>query len=222
MDVIEAIGKHDFHASSPDELSFKRGDYLQIIDMETDPNWYRAQMKGNTGYIPNNYIEIIHKDNWLMLDVTRPEAEKMLLAKGGNGQYINGDGAFLVRRGRQEGEHSLSVKYMCEVQHFKIYRQNDGHFIWESDKFPTLGALVNFYKSSSVSRSHHITLKEIVKEQKVKARGIYEFTARGSDELSFKKGEIIDILDQHDLHWWSAQNLHNQTGLIPATYVELI
>lgn len=67
------------------------------------------------------------------------------------------------------------LRYMCEVQHFKIYRQNDGHFIWESDKFPTLGALVNFYKSSSVSRSHHITLKEIVKEQKVRCYLLHFF-----------------------------------------------
>ena len=30
MDTIEAVGKHDFNASSPDELSFRKGDHLQV------------------------------------------------------------------------------------------------------------------------------------------------------------------------------------------------
>jgi len=220
MDTIEAVGKHDFNASSPDELSFRKGDHLQIIDMETDPNWYRATMGGNTGYIPNNYIEIVQRD-WLMPDVTRQMAEKMLLSKSNN-VYINSDGAFLVRRGRQEGEHSLSVKYLNEVQHFKIYKQNDGYFIWDSEKFPTLSLLVKHYKTASVSKSHHILLQDMVREERVRARASYDFTGRGNDELSFRKGDILNITDRQDSDWWTAQIGNGPSGLIPATYVELL
>lgn len=32
--------------------------FLQILNMEDDSNWYRAELDGKEGLIPSNYIEM--------------------------------------------------------------------------------------------------------------------------------------------------------------------
>lgn len=32
--------------------------YFQILNMEDDMNWYRAELDGKEGLIPSNYIEM--------------------------------------------------------------------------------------------------------------------------------------------------------------------
>ena len=46
---------YDYQAQNPDELSFKEGDVLYVIDMHSD--WWRANTNGKTGLIPSNYGE---------------------------------------------------------------------------------------------------------------------------------------------------------------------
>jgi len=52
------------------------------------------------------------------------------------------------------------------------------------------------------------------------ARGLYDFKANDSRELSFKKGDKLRIIAQDDDGWWSAE-LDGKLGYVPSTYVEL-
>ncbi|ESO84770.1 hypothetical protein LOTGIDRAFT_131668, partial [Lottia gigantea] len=47
---------YDFTASGIEELSFRRGDRLIIKD-RSDPDWFQAELNGQSGFIPSNYIE---------------------------------------------------------------------------------------------------------------------------------------------------------------------
>ncbi|ESO09428.1 hypothetical protein HELRODRAFT_73497 [Helobdella robusta] len=55
---MEAVAKHDFTATAPDELSFTRGTKLKILNTEEDKNWYKAELNRQEGFIPSNYIEL--------------------------------------------------------------------------------------------------------------------------------------------------------------------
>ncbi|XP_045109319.1 growth factor receptor-bound protein 2 isoform X2 [Portunus trituberculatus] len=55
---MEAGAKHDFNATAEDELSFRKGQILKVLNMEDDMNWYRAELDGKDGLIPSNYIEM--------------------------------------------------------------------------------------------------------------------------------------------------------------------
>jgi len=52
------VGKYDYTADDDDDLSFKMGDLLYIINNEGD--WWLAEAKdsGKQGYIPKNYVAI--------------------------------------------------------------------------------------------------------------------------------------------------------------------
>lgn len=78
---MEARGKYDFNATADDELSFRKGDVLkvggdemiisvchssftwlpvflprQILSLQDE--WYKAEMNGHEGFVPQNYIEL--------------------------------------------------------------------------------------------------------------------------------------------------------------------
>jgi len=50
------MGRFDFEAADDNEISFKKGDVLEIIDCEGDWWYARAKQSGQVGYIPSNYM----------------------------------------------------------------------------------------------------------------------------------------------------------------------
>ncbi|KAI4545861.1 hypothetical protein MG293_002416 [Ovis ammon polii] len=50
------------------------------------------------------------------------------------------------------------------------------------------------------------------------ARALYDFEALEDDELGFRCGEVVEVLDSSNPSWWTGR-LHNKLGLFPANYV---
>lgn len=52
---------------------------------------------------------------------------------------------------------------------------------------------------------------------------MYDFNARSRIELSIKTGEIVQVLQKHDLdgseEWWQAEREDGQKGYVPASYL---
>ncbi|CAJ0915468.1 unnamed protein product, partial [Mesorhabditis belari] len=53
---------------------------------------------------------------------------------------------------------------------------------------------------------------------------LYSFEASNGEELSFRKGEQLDIIDHptDDPEWWTARNLAGQSGLVPRNYIKVL
>lgn len=154
---MEAIAKHDFTATADDELSFRKGQVLKVLNMEDDMNWYRAELDSKEGLIPSNYIEM-KKHDWYYGRITRADAEKLLSNKH--------EGAFLIRVSESSpGDFSLSVRCGDGVQHFKVLRDTMGKFFLWVVKFASLNELVEYHRSASVSRSQDIKLRDMHPEE---------------------------------------------------------
>lgn len=49
---------------------------------------------------------------------------------------------------------------------------------------------------------------------------MYDYTAANQDELSFSKGQLINILDKTNPDWWKGE-VNGVTGLLPTNYVKM-
>ncbi|XP_077489709.1 growth factor receptor-bound protein 2 drk isoform X1 [Amblyomma americanum] len=245
---MEAIAKHDFNATADDELSFRKGQVLKVLNMEDDMNWYRAELDSKEGLIPSNYIEM-KKHDWYYGRITRADAEKLLSNKH--------EGAFLIRVSESSpGDFSLSVRCGDGVQHFKVLRDTMGKFFLWVVKFASLNELVEYHRSASVSRSQDIKLRDMHPEEEgpqgvtqqppprhqrlltpagniepaqqarngrdgkaqCLVQAMYDFQPQESGELEFRRGDIINVHDRSDANWWEGE-IGSRRGYFPATYV---
>lgn len=58
LDIVVAL--YPFTGTSDQELSFEKGDRLEILERPvTDPEWYRARNgQGQIGLVPKNYLQV--------------------------------------------------------------------------------------------------------------------------------------------------------------------
>ena len=51
------VGKYDYSSRTDDDLSFKKGDLLYIINRDEGDWWYaRSKHSGQEGYVPSNLV----------------------------------------------------------------------------------------------------------------------------------------------------------------------
>ncbi|XP_051987509.1 GRB2-related adapter protein-like [Xyrauchen texanus] len=147
---MEARGKYDFNGTAEDELSFRKGDIVKILGSQDE--WFKAELHGHEGYVPKNYVDR-QTSSWFKENASRSTAEEMLMSKE--------LGAFLIRGSQSSpGEFSISVRHEYDVQHFKVMKDNKGHYYLWTERFTSLNKLVEYYKTSSISKQREIFLRD--------------------------------------------------------------
>ncbi|XP_006006795.1 adapter molecule crk [Latimeria chalumnae] len=181
------------------------------------------------------------RGSWYWGRLSRQEAVALL-----QGQR---HGVFLVRDSTTMlGDYVLSVSENSKVSHYIINsvsnnRQsgcpglNPSRFRIGDQEFDTLPALLEFYKIhyldtttliEPVSRSRQVnstggqlTGGVILRQEDPEyVRALFDFKGNDEEDLPFKKGDILKILEKPEEQWWNAQDNEGRRGMIPVPYVE--
>ncbi len=72
-------------------------------------------------------------------------------------------------------------------------------------------------------RAHQPAAAGALPDYGYKARALYAYQANADDptEISFSKGEVLDIVDNSG-KWWQARKSNGDTGIVPSNYVSLL
>ncbi|KAK1883438.1 Crk-like protein [Dissostichus eleginoides] len=155
---------------------------------------------------------------WYFGPVSRQEAQNRL-----QGQR---HGMFLVRDSSTcPGDYVLSVSENSKVSHYIINSLPSKRFKIGDQEFEHLPALLEFYKIHYLDTTTLIEpaprYPSTVSDENLEyVRTLYDFTGSDAEDLPFKKGEILIILEKPEEQWWSAKSKEGRVGMIPVPYVE--
>uniref|UniRef100_F1SB17 GRB2 related adaptor protein n=2 Tax=Sus scrofa TaxID=9823 RepID=F1SB17_PIG len=245
---MESVALYSFQATESDELAFNKGDTLKILNMEDDHNWYKAELRGAEGFVPKNYIRV-KPHPWYSGRISRQLAEEILMKRNHPGAFLvreseSSPGEFSVS---VNGSRGLNFRHGClgpafswrlpvpaappptgtsygdQVQHFKVLREVPGKYhLWE-EKFDSLNELVAFYRTTTIAKKRQVFLRDeesVVKPPRACfAQAQFDFSTQDPSQLSFRRGDIIEVLERLDPCWWRGR-LCGRVGFFPRSYVQ--
>ncbi|XP_022540029.2 tyrosine-protein kinase ITK/TSK [Astyanax mexicanus] len=169
--VVVAI--KNFKPVEKTDIPLHKDEEYIVIDT-SEPNWWTVQDKdGNVGMVPCLYItekfsNDIEKYEWYNKDITRAEAEELLMKE-------SKEGAFMVRDSRQAGAYTVSVFTKApgsngeknpRVKHYKVRQteNEDGKFyLAEKYLFSTIPELINYHQYNAaglITRLRHCVCQD--------------------------------------------------------------
>ncbi|XP_028817910.1 adapter molecule crk [Denticeps clupeoides] len=154
-------------------------------------------------------------------------------------------GVFLVRDSITcPGDYVLSVSENSKVSHYIInsisnHRQSapglvTPHFRIGDQEFDALPALLEFYKIhyldtttliEPINKSKHSSICVTgtgapLRLEEELVRALFDFPGNDDEDLPFRKGDILRVLEKPEEQWWNAKNSEGRVGMIPVPYVE--
>ncbi|XP_048467341.1 crk-like protein [Rhincodon typus] len=178
------------------------------------------------------------RTSWYFGPLSRPEAQAKLLGQR--------HGTFLVRDSSTcPGDYVLSVSENSKVSHY-IINSLPGKFKIGDQEFDNLPGLLEFYKIhyldtttliEPASRAPPGSAPTVAptglakgpvppvpaaEESAEYVRTLYDFPGNDVEDLPFKKGELLVIVEKPEEQWWSARNKDGRLGMIPVPYVEVV
>ncbi|XP_010839058.1 PREDICTED: SH3 domain-containing protein 19 isoform X3 [Bison bison bison] len=215
-----AIVLHDFPAEQADDLSLTSGEIVYLLE-KIDTDWYRGKCRNQTGVFPANYVKVI-------IDVP-----------GGNGkrESISSHcvkGPRCVARfeyiGDQKDELSFSEGEIIILKEYVNDEWARGELGDRSGIFPL--NFVELIEDHPTSGTNVLSTKVPPKTKKEDSgansqennlcgewcEALHSFMAETSEDLAFKRGDRILILERVDSDWYKGR-LRGREGIFPAVFV---
>jgi len=238
------FAKYDYTAQGNQELDMRRNERLLLID--DSKHWWRVQNSRNqTGYVPSNYVR---KEKPSIFDSIKKKVKggsgggtaqntgyKTLPSNSsspvhnvntpphaGKSRTANGDAS-------TEPISSAIVKYNYQAQQLDelslvkgsrvMILEKSGDGWWRGQYGNKVGWFPSNYTQEEIDDPHTYCMAENVLDILV---ALYPFKAQNDTELSFNKGDRLEILDRpaNDPEWFKARNQCGQIGLVPSNYLQ--
>nr|XP_042709011.1 GRB2-related adapter protein isoform X3 [Chrysemys picta bellii] len=210
---MESVALYSFQATEKDELPFRKGDTLKILNMEDDQNWYKAELYGSEGFIPKNYIKV----------KPHPYGEHVQhfkVLRERNGKYFLWEEKFNSLNELVDFYRTTTIAKKQQI----FLRDDDQNHEVQGCSAAHTGHSRRVAKegegSAQPSRpTAHQPNHKVKKPKFVQAQ--FDFSSHDPSQLAFYRGDIIEVLDCPDPNWWRGK-ICGRIGLFPRNYVHPI
>lgn len=245
------VAKYDYTAQGSQELSLRKHERLVLLD--DSKHWWKVQNgQRQWGFVPSNYVKrekpslfdsirrrVRKRSEAKLSPASSPVATKLGDGEGGNNagsgepeeeEAPPACGTALVRY-NYEAKQADEISLVKGTRVLVMEKSSDGW--WKGEHCGNVG----WFPSNYVQEEVEPATPEGDAEQPVPASNavspptvletvvaLYSFTPMNEEELSFAKGEQLEVVDkpENDPDWWKARNQSGQTGLVPKNYVQVV
>ncbi|KAM4710440.1 SH3 domain-containing protein 19 [Discoglossus pictus] len=213
-----ALVLHDFIAEHADDLSLNAGDTVYLLE-KIDHEWYKGKCKDSTGLFPANHIRV-------MVDI--PEKVN---PKNVSSTTVTKGPCCMARFefiGDQKDELSFSEGDMIILREYVNEEWAKGELKGRTGIFPI--NFVEIIEDLPACGANKIVSNAVNKipgnaSQKQTSSGewceaMYDFAAESEEDLSFKRGDKILIIERLDSEWYKGR-LNGKEGILPTAFVQL-
>lgn len=217
-DVCYVIAKYDYAAQGTQELDLRKNDRYMLLD--DSKHWWRVQNNRNqSGYVPSNYVK---KEKPSLFDSIKKKVKKgsgsKTLPNCSPSRQV--DSPTMQRRLPPDPSEAIGtaiVKYNYQAQQpdelpltkgtriLILEKSNDGW--WRGQSGNIVGWFPSNYTTEECDNNdeqlHTYAMAENVLDIVV---ALYSFNSNNDQELSFEKGDRLEILDRpaSDPEWYVA------------------
>jgi hypothetical protein len=104
---------------------------------------------------------------------------------------------------------------MCQKYFYHIFRPQKNE-----PRFVDTPCLTNpVFNAEQYQDLLRIELGRLQSEQRSRMCALFDYGAAQADELSFRAGDVIKLVEETDAEWWTGE-LDGKRGLFPVSYVE--
>uniref|UniRef100_A0A1A8FG31 Intersectin 2a n=2 Tax=Nothobranchius korthausae TaxID=1143690 RepID=A0A1A8FG31_9TELE len=196
----EYVALYTYESPETGDLTFAEGDVVMVTEREGE--WWRGCIGDQTGVFPSNYVRPVEPEgsrpgasNKRPAEIAQAIASTLAPAAH---QLCLSPGQLVVVRAKNS-----TGWWLGELQVRGKKRQK----AWlHSSHVKLLGP------SSSKSSPCPLPVCQVI--------AMYDYAAANQDELSFCKGQLINVLDKTNPDWWKGE-ANGVTGLLPTNYVKM-
>ncbi|KAJ7938192.1 hypothetical protein B0H13DRAFT_2571828 [Mycena leptocephala] len=223
-----ATALYDYIADPEDpfELSFNKGDILDIIDPQYKW-WWVMKEDGSVGMAPSNYLRngrkkfavtaqndyTANEDDRNEISFSKGEVLEILDQQGKWWQVRKADGS----TGFAPSSHLCNEPDAAKAKDRKSFSAEINGILGAS----LWWQLQRADESTGLGAQKDLAEEPLHYKYKAKARFTYHGNPSDPNELSFRKGEVLEIAHKRG-RWWLARKGDGSTGIAPSTFLEII
>lgn len=235
-DVCYVVAKYDYTAQGSQELDLRKNERYLLLD--DSKHWWRVQnSRSLSGYVPSNYVK---KEKPSLFDSIKKKVKKgsgsKTLPNCSPSRQVESSPTMARRVLPPDPSEAIGtavVKYNYQAQQADelsltkgtriliLEKSNDGW--WRGQSGSSVGWFPSNYTTEELDNNednlHTYAMAENVLDIVV---ALYAFSSNNDQELSFEKGDRLEIIDRpvSDPEWFRARNQQGQIGLVPRNYLQ--
>ncbi|XP_027411746.1 intersectin-2 isoform X2 [Bos indicus x Bos taurus] len=199
----EYIALYSYSSVEPGDLTFTEGE--EILVTQKDGEWWTGSIGDRTGIFPSNYVKPKDQEGFGSSSKSGTSNKKPEIAQVTSAYAASGSEQLSLAPGQLILilKKNTSGWWQGELQARGKKRQKG----W----FPASHVKLLGPSSERTAPAFHPVCQVIA---------MYDYTANNEDELSFSKGQLINVLNKDDPDWWQGET-SGVTGLFPSNYVKM-
>ncbi|XP_029353307.1 intersectin-2b [Echeneis naucrates] len=198
LQLEEYVALYTYESPEPGDLTFSERDVILVSKREGE--WWNGSIGDRTGVFPSNYVKPKETDTTSTSGKKKPEIGQVMKAhtSSGSDQLNLENGQLVVVLGK-----NASGWWLGELQARGKKRQKG----W----FPASHVKILGSNSGKSTPAPQPVCQVIA---------VYDYSASNEDEMSFSKGQLINVLEKNNPDWWKGE-INGVTGLFPTNYVKM-